>query len=303
MPPNDRSAWRNAFIYASDNRSTILGGLWTAEGITNANLYSMIGIFCLFSDTFDLHDESEQLVERDLQPLQPGNYYIVTEGFIAITDEVPLTRTTSVASGTRIESFRDSVRSRDRGCVLTRAKAVMAHFGYWTGFEATHIFPLAYEEHWNRCNYDRWITTPPANESDGSINSLQNGILLRSDMREYFDNYHLAIDPDDNYKIVCFSPAPVPYNIAGRSLDPTFLNNTLRPSAVLLRWHFRQAVLTNVKGQGEPCFETDLPPGSDIMGKIMGGPKSRERMEFELFSRFNSQRIPEEFVGCDMVCS
>ncbi|KAG0134055.1 hypothetical protein HOY82DRAFT_638869 [Tuber indicum] len=293
MPTINRSAWRNAFIYASDNRDTIIGGLWVAEGITNANLYSMIGIFCSFSDTFDLHDESERLVERDLQQLQPGNYYIVTDGFMAVTDEVPITRTTSVASGTRIESFRDAVRDRDRGCVITGMEVPLAHFGNWRGFEATHIFPLAYEEHWNQCNYSRWITVPPANEPDGSINSLQNGILLRTDMRECFDNYDLAINPDDNYKIVLFAPHAFFCNVAGRSLDQTFLDNLLRPVDELLRWHFRQAVLTNMKGEGEPCFETDFPPGSDIMGEIMSGPKCGERMEFELFSRFNAMRDPD----------
>ncbi len=41
-----------------------------------------------------------------------------------------------------------------------------------------------------------------------------------------------------------------------------------------------------MKGAGEPIFENDFPPGSDIMGEIQEGPKAAERMEFELFSRF-----------------
>ena len=56
------------------------GGLWAADGITNENLYSMLEIICSFTDTFTLHDNSEQLVERDGQKLQPGNYYIVSNG-------------------------------------------------------------------------------------------------------------------------------------------------------------------------------------------------------------------------------
>jgi len=43
-----------------------------------------------------------------------------------------------------------------------------------------------------------------------------------------------------------------------------------------------------MKGVGEPCFENDFPPGTDMMGEIMSGPKAGERMEFELFSRFNA---------------
>jgi hypothetical protein len=41
-----------------------------------------------------------------------------------------------------------------------------------------------------------------------------------------------------------------------------------------------------MKGAGEPIFENDFPPGSNIMGEIQEGPKAAERMEFELFSRF-----------------
>jgi hypothetical protein len=40
-----------------------------------------------------------------------------------------------------------------------------------------------------------------------------------------------------------------------------------------------------MRGAGEPVFETDFPPGSDMMGEIMGGPKAADRMEFEFFSR------------------
>ena len=75
-----RSTIRNAHIYASDDLDTLLGGLWIAEGITNANLYSMLEIFCFFSETFDLQHHGGSLVARDDFQLQPGNYIIVTNG-------------------------------------------------------------------------------------------------------------------------------------------------------------------------------------------------------------------------------
>ena len=40
-----------------------------------------------------------------------------------------------------------------------------------------------------------------------------------------------------------------------------------------------------MRGAGEPSFECDFPPGSDIVGDIIGGPRAAERMEFELFGR------------------
>ena len=80
MPLPGRSTWRDTTIYASENRDNVLGGLCATEGITNANLYSMIEIFCSFTDTFTLHNNNGLLVERDEQKLQPGNYYIATNG-------------------------------------------------------------------------------------------------------------------------------------------------------------------------------------------------------------------------------
>ena len=41
-----------------------------------------------------------------------------------------------------------------------------------------------------------------------------------------------------------------------------------------------------MRGAGEPIFEIDFPPGSDVLGEMCGGPKAAERMEFELFNRF-----------------
>jgi len=50
-------------------------------------------------------------------------------------------------------------------------------------------------------------------------------------------------------------------------------------------------VLVNVKGLGGPYLEHDFPSGSDIMTEIMDGPRAEERMEFELFSRFNAMGL------------
>lgn len=61
--------------------------------------------------------------------------------------------------------------------------------------------------------------------------------------------------------------------------------NSNRVADVLLRWHFRQSVLANMKGAGEPIFEHDFPLGTDVVGEILKGPIPAERMELELFSR------------------
>ena len=40
----------------------------------------MVDIICIFTATFYLRDNNEQLVERDEKPLQPGNYFIISNG-------------------------------------------------------------------------------------------------------------------------------------------------------------------------------------------------------------------------------
>ncbi len=77
--------------------------------------------------------------------------------------------------------------------------------------------------------------------------------------------------------------------IAGKNLDRRFLDDPERPPDELFRWHFRQAVIINMRGAGEPIFEHDFPPGSDIMGSILKGPKATERIEFELFNRMAAE--------------
>lgn len=44
-----------------------------------------------------------------------------------------------------------------------------------------------------------------------------------------------------------FTPDLLDYGIAGRQLQQKFLDDPLRPPDELFRWHYRQAVLTNMK--------------------------------------------------------
>jgi len=92
-------------------------------------------------------------------------------------------------------------------------------------------------------------------------------------------------------------------DIAGKRLDGRILNHPQRPLDELLRWHFRQAVLANMRGAGEPIFEQDFPPGSDIMGEILRGPRAGDRMEFELFGRLGAQMEIDYSEGAEGVPS
>ncbi|KAF4761454.1 hypothetical protein HAV15_007750 [Penicillium sp. str.  len=210
------------------------------------------------------------------------------------TGEVKLARDTCVrriysrSRSPREDSFRDCVRARDGKCVLTGVGNQFASLDDWAGFEAAHIFPLGQQELWNLGGFSHFITRPGRNP----VNSVQNGLLLAAQMHQLFDGFVVSVNPDDGYKITDFSANN--WNVDGRILDIVCRdpNHPDRVADELLRWHFRQCVLANMKGAGEPIFKHDFPPGTDMINEIMRGPLPAQRMELELFSRL--QQIPQE---------
>jgi hypothetical protein len=156
----DRSAERNVHIYHPDDLVKPLGGLVVTNGITYANFYAMVEVFLFFSSPFVLRHEDVTDTLRDTpkdeQPLQPGNYYVIAEGeklpcvhwqafvklqagSIKVNDEHLLVRTISLATGTRVVSFRDDVRERDRRCVVIARQGIRAQYGFWIDFQSARL--------------------------------------------------------------------------------------------------------------------------------------------------------------------
>ncbi|PUU79527.1 hypothetical protein B9Z19DRAFT_1125030 [Tuber borchii] len=54
-------------------------------------------------------------------------------------------------------------------------------------------------------------------------------------MPESFDAFDLAINPEDGYRIVCFTPDLDEYGISGRFLDPRFIDHPQRAIEELLK--------------------------------------------------------------------
>jgi len=120
----------------------------------------------------------------------------------------------SSQTGSCVQEFRNAVRLRDRGCPITREMALGAEDGNWKGFQAAHVFPLVYEQMWNYNNFARWITIPPT--TGGTINSVQNGILLesgtltsnsthfcsRSTQLDVYTSYILCKDANTYFRII-----------------------------------------------------------------------------------------------------
>ncbi|KAE8363444.1 hypothetical protein BDV27DRAFT_146091 [Aspergillus caelatus] len=121
----------------------------------------------------------------------------------------------------------------------------------------------------------------------GQINlEAHNGILLRKDIHQLWDDYSIAVSPNDGYRIQGFLPGAWEYH--GTVLDPVCRQPGNQLSVVdgLLQWHYEQAVLCNMRGDGGPSFEFDFPAGTDMMGGIRKDPAPGERMEAELFARY-----------------
>jgi hypothetical protein len=156
----------------------------------------------------------------------------------------------------------------------------------WTGFEAAHIFPLEKENLWIQWGYSRWITDMDDTVGLSKINSCQNGFLLSRNVHGDFDQYLLSVSPDDNYKVTVFDQDV--FGIDGRTLDAVCRDpeDSNRVSDELLRWHFRQSVLANMRGAGEPVFEHDF-VDKDMVKEISEGPYAKERFELELSARLH----------------
>ncbi|KKZ61105.1 hypothetical protein EMCG_04301 [[Emmonsia] crescens] len=281
---NDRRRWRNIHIYNATDE-TLLAGHCQCGSMTEENLLFTLGQIILADQPWTLrHRASGRAVLPSNNRAETGDYDVHCNGTIHLTSEAWIARRVSHSESGREDSFRNGIRARDGRCVITGQVNLLAPYR-WTGFEAAHIFPLEKETLWRQFGYGRWITNI---EGGSGINSTQNGLLMLGHLHTCFDQYLFSVNPDDGYKIITFVPDTM--GIDGRILDPV-CRDPNSPDCVsdeLLRWHFRQSVLANIRGAGEPIFETDFPPGTDMMGTMRNEPYSAERLEMEFESRLRS---------------
>ncbi|KAI9787845.1 MAG: hypothetical protein M1816_007412 [Peltula sp. TS41687] len=291
MPSLDRSEGRNVHFFDASRPDEALGGLLVTEStaVTHAVFLSMLHILIVASAPYEVVlRNSGDIIQRTNDPLREGSYDIKSQGTIELSAERVLIRAVSRTVSGRVTTFRDEIRARDGRCVITREQNRNIGRGSWHSFHAAHIFPLAYETEFIARGCSRWIND--RRDGETGINSCQNGILLSSGVHELFDSYLVSVDPDHDDLLIFFQEPNNP-NLQGNRLHPICRqpgDDRAVPDQ-LLRWHFRQAVLMNMRGAGEPLLEHDFPPGTDMMGEIRSGPRAAERMEYELFSRLSEQ--------------
>ncbi|CUS15892.1 unnamed protein product, partial [Tuber aestivum] len=285
----NRSLTRNVTFYNPTHPDVALGGLVQNGSITEANFLDILGILLLTGASPIRVQErmSSHILSRIETPLQTGVYHIYCDAAIQVSDEPWTPRLIAPEVTGRDSSFLNIVWNRDRKCVISRISIpeTSIRSNNWTTFEATHIFPPEHEPLWIQNNYGRWMVHKDDATESSKIGLPQNGFLLRSHLRQLFDAYLISINPDDGYKVIVLDLDIDGYD--GRILDPACRNpaDPYRVSDQLLRWHFRQSILANVRGAGEPIFEHDFPPGTDIVGEIHAGPYTQERFKLEIAAR------------------
>ncbi len=198
-----RVADRDVFFADLRDPDTFLGGLVLTPGITNANFFTMLEIAVEIAGSYSVQNMKGELLSRDSNPLHPGVYFIRADHPVTLTQERALVRSRSASTtGPRVSEFSAEVRKRDGGCVITKQKNPRVHLNEWKGYQAAHVFPLAHLSAWEAGDFDRHITFPPT--TGGTINSVQNGLLLRSDIHEDFDAYYFSINPDASSALSTF---------------------------------------------------------------------------------------------------
>ncbi|KAG0132646.1 hypothetical protein HOY82DRAFT_643445 [Tuber indicum] len=282
----NRSLLRNVYFHDATNPDVTLGGFFQNGSITEADFLDILGILLVLEGSPLRVQErvSDHIVSRTDIPLKKGVYDIYCDASIRVSNEPWMPRLISHNASGRDDRFCHEVRNRDRRCVISGLINPEGHIqaNVWGDFQAAHIFPPEHESLWTERDYGREITDI---DDTLGIDSCQNGFLLDTALHTKFDQYLISVNPDDNYKIVVFDMDI--RGLDGRILDPVCrsLDDPHSVSDQLLRLHFRQSILANVRGAGEPIFEHDFPLGHDMVGEILAGPYGQERFELEIASR------------------
>ncbi|KAG0123486.1 hypothetical protein HOY82DRAFT_673943 [Tuber indicum] len=215
---------------------------------------------------------SNHIVSRRNSPLEAGIYDIYCKAAIRVTDEPRIPRSISHTICDDEDRFHQEIRNRDWKCVFSGIinLEINIRANNWSGFEVAHVFPLEHRGLGIQNNHERYIAGINDSLASAKIDSSQNGILLDVTIRQKFDQYLVSVNPDDKYKIVVFEPDN--RGLDGRTLDI---------------WHFRQSVLANLRGAGEPIFDDDFPLGTDMVGQTPAGSYAQARFESERAARLN----------------
>ncbi|RDW81471.1 uncharacterized protein DSM5745_05028 [Aspergillus mulundensis] len=293
---------RNTHIFSG--KGDYLGGAYinSPAQIRKDDFHSMCDSFLMFPGKphvrWSLHhlkDDNEvgDLVSRTSDDITPDRYIILGPQSDVVDVQLstqPAIRRAPSAQVVEVDDTGKSMRTNQahfRNGVLNRDNETCTITG-WKGEttnQATHIFPVSKVKLWDDEGYARWITdtNSPRTIGPSKLFSMQNGLLLCLNVHILFDLFVLAINPDRGYRIVYFEQDE--NGIGGGTLNPSTRdcsdpNN--RVSDECLRWHFHQAVLTNMRGVGERPWDLNPDEEGDL-GLMMEKENASEILE-EVFA-------------------
>ncbi|KFY30544.1 hypothetical protein V493_01846 [Pseudogymnoascus sp. VKM F-4281 (FW-2241)] len=297
-------------IHLVNSENDELGGAYQTGSLTWAEMTQRMDIvfelptrdfapfYCLEDgdpkNPIGCHGPPINIQEPNNDIVEPGFYVLLTPDgepvSVPVNQDMPLPRalsrspprSASPLEQSQSEKFCNRVRGRDGRCVITGREA---DFDF-TALDATHIFPVADLELWVAKGWKQQIIDDDVEMSDTGINSIQNGILLDVSAHQFFNKYAIAINPDDDYKVVSFQNNPQ-YDGLTMFRRPD-IPNKYQPCRALLKHHFCMAVLLNMKGRvGYPVWDDDIPPGCDQVAEISNSDQGKLRFETVLAGKLN----------------
>jgi len=233
----------------------------------------------------------------------PGTYILLrpdgTPISVGLTPVSPRLRHPTISNTrSRPAAYQERTRARDPCCLVSGLPVTRGDF---SRFRAAHIFPSAHDVDWVSKGYPSRIMDPASLAELGGptkIDSVQNVILLRSDLHDAWANYKFGVFPDYGHVVIPFVPG---YDdIAGKVLKLDHIKDrNLCPLDDLFRDHFCQGVLKNMKGVGEPDWDYEDALGGGMVDlsrqDIWGGKLGQEHLEFEMAHRLLSLQVTQEF--------
>lgn len=121
----------------------------------------------------------------------------------------------------RAPTFVDVIRARGGGCAFLGKRNRCAIRNDWSGYGASHVWPLGGGDIFANQGFSNTIFDMPGATPGARINSTHNGVLLTSSIQKLFDQYQIAVHPvstmrpgkphtsltlclQENYKLIVF---------------------------------------------------------------------------------------------------
>ncbi|KAL4877863.1 hypothetical protein BJY04DRAFT_221635 [Aspergillus karnatakaensis] len=292
---------RNAHVFGGSGQ--YLGGGFFNDPpahVTNREFYEMCTHFVHFPQNhrFNLYHLGENnsfqaMLPRNSQQTPRGRYVVLGVQRqvipVKVTSEQVVRRARTPQQSTRSQranqrSFAQRVWNRDGRCVLTGLRGPVRNPRRLLA--AAHIFPVGQLGTWTRNGYQAWITdnTNPNLIAPRGLFSAQNGLMLEQNAHTVFDDFTLGFNPNNGYRVVVFEDDVL--NFGGGELNQSTRTGPMnaRVSNDCLNWHYRQCILTNMRGAGEPIWNVDEEDHDDMQA-LMEHEHAAELLEDEFGTR------------------